>query len=505
MIPSPCLNPIRVYNRALRDYIHVPCGHCEACICSKGKYRSDRLEQSVARYTNKFFVTLTFNDDYLPIAHYDELTNCYIHPFDCDYNAEVYKVDAVVVGASLVDADFRASFEKYNGVPVLSRRLIINFKKRLRKKFAKIYGKEYLFIYVVGEYGPTTYRPHYHVVLCTNAKCTTSAVEKCVRESWADYNKATQTIVSQYGEIDFQRIISNGVHNYAAAYVNCTTHLPACLASTLFRPFSQSSPLIHTDTLRYRGSEVEELYFRCTPETTHISLVDGSSSVELYPLCLVNRVFPRCLSFSLLSHSDRVSLYRTYTEQPFKSADAFAEGMMLCYPSSSSSIGICKVLCVDNDVQASKLRLKRMFYMSRRVCLNASKLHVSMDDYVTQLELFWSRYELVKLRKFYEMQESLLEDKFNPISLPYLFTLYYDTSEKLRHLDYYIEQFKVDASYSVNAISKQCEYSSLVRKILLDSTKTKKRNDVFRKNGWKRPNYLLTIKSKKSCLRFSQI
>ena len=451
MKPSPCLNPKRVYNATLHKWYNVPCGHCAACVCSKGFRLSQRLGETFGRFSYKYFVTLTFSDEYLPIAYYDEQTDSFLHPFDCDYNGVVYSVDSLIVEKSLSNPDFKRSFEHYNGVPVLSHRLAILFKKRLRQNFKKYYGKEYLFIYIVGEYGPSTFRPHYHCVLCTNAPVSSDRLEMCVRESWSVYDKTQQKYISEYGFINFQRVISKGVRNYVAQYLNCSTHLPLVYSSGLFRPFYQSSPLIDTDDMRFQRTDVQSLFASCSPETSCISLLDNTVTVSLYPLGIINRVFPKCYQFGKLTFSDRVQLYALYEKQPFTRAEEFVNCLLNFYKSDTDVLSFYSSLLVDSDVLASRQRILRSFYISRKVCINAKRLGVTLTEYVQRIDLFWSRYELLKLRKFYELQIDLLEDKYNPCTLKDLFALYYDT-EQIKHLGYYLNQF--DNPCSKDSVSK---------------------------------------------------
>lgn len=62
--------------------------------------------------------------------------------------------------AIFVTLTYDDSFLKFdNGIPVLSRRDVQLYHKRLRKKIDKK-----LNYFLVGEYGPTTLRPHYHAI-----------------------------------------------------------------------------------------------------------------------------------------------------------------------------------------------------------------------------------------------------------------------------------------------------------------------------------------------------
>lgn len=532
MKPSPCLHPVRIYNDTLGCYINVPCGHCDACVAGKGFHRSERLAENMARFAHKYFFTLTFSDDYLPVAKYDSITESFVHPCDCNYDGVCYSVPALLVEQSLVNDSFKDTFKKYGGVPVLSRRICILFKKRLRQEFKKYYGKEYLFLYIVGEYGPEHYRPHYHGVLCTNADIQSSVLEMCVRTAWSPSHKGTSKFDSVgYGKIDFQRIISNGVRNYVAQYINCTSDLPLCLQRGDFSQFYQSSRLIVADELRYNASDLKELYFRCSPICESKSLINNSSGTSLLPFGIVNRIFPKCPKFGALSLCDRFQLYSIYERQPFVNVDDFVVNILSCFVDSNFNdpFYLVRYHLVDDDVYASKLRLKKLFYLSRRVCNNARSFGVSLYDYVVQIDLFWSRYELYKLKCFYELQDLLLNDRLHPVKPIQLLSLYYDTPDTTDIL-YYVSLFGVDLPVSLsrgvevlhgeprlharhrcdnlsryfdcNNLSLQSDYAHIMKKIVLDTKKTKRRNAFFEKHGIRRRSFISYLKLKKTCQTF---
>lgn len=98
----------------------VPCGRCYECVT---KRRSMWTVRNLIEYKHSqfaYFVTLTYNDDYIDILPYDERANLHI-PRKAHYQ---------------------------------------NFLKRLRKKYGtcvRYFG--------CSEYGGETYRPHYHIIL----------------------------------------------------------------------------------------------------------------------------------------------------------------------------------------------------------------------------------------------------------------------------------------------------------------------------------------------------
>ena len=105
----------------------VPCGHCAACLVRKGMEKCNRIKDYIAGYNYQFFVSLTFNDDHLPLARFSEKDMCFYHDFDCNYDGEVYKFDLNFLDPD--DADLLLeTVNKFGGIPVLSHRILINFK-----------------------------------------------------------------------------------------------------------------------------------------------------------------------------------------------------------------------------------------------------------------------------------------------------------------------------------------------------------------------------------------
>ena len=116
---AACLQPISIPNpktKDRRDRITVPCGHCVSCLQRRSNGWSMRLEEEMKVSTSAFFVTLTYDENHIPINEYGNYT--------------------------LVKKDLQL------------------FMKRLRK-----HSGNRLRYYAVGEYGSITERPHYHMIL----------------------------------------------------------------------------------------------------------------------------------------------------------------------------------------------------------------------------------------------------------------------------------------------------------------------------------------------------
>lgn len=104
------------------ELITIPCGHCTACKLNYAQEWAVRCSLETKNWKNSYFLTLTYSNEKL---YYTE---------DQPYH------------------------------PSLNKKHIQLFIKKLRKKYGK------LKYFCCGEYGPTTGRPHYHMILWQNMR-----------------------------------------------------------------------------------------------------------------------------------------------------------------------------------------------------------------------------------------------------------------------------------------------------------------------------------------------
>lgn len=102
--------------------VPIPCGKCIGCKLDYSRQWADRMILELDHTKKGIFLTLTYDNDHVPIGMYDEF-------------------------------DSPVSYS-------LSKRDLQLFMKRLRKNF----GNGIRF-YAAGEYGSNTLRPHYHVII----------------------------------------------------------------------------------------------------------------------------------------------------------------------------------------------------------------------------------------------------------------------------------------------------------------------------------------------------
>lgn len=116
----------RFYSAHREECVFLPCNTCLGCRLKYAQQWAARCMYEAQYHDQSWFVTLTYNDDHVPKSYFD-------HPETGD------KMPSLT----------------------LDRRDIQLFLKRLR--LAK--SGDTIRYYGCGEYGPTTWRPHYHIIL----------------------------------------------------------------------------------------------------------------------------------------------------------------------------------------------------------------------------------------------------------------------------------------------------------------------------------------------------
>lgn len=458
-----CLSP--VYIDTPDGGVYVPCGHCSACLSNKGLARRTSLDICLSHYVSVFLVTLTFSNSHLRFADWSDDEFAFLSD-ETDYLGRNYRSDYNLW------CDDKSSFalydyckQHYDGrLPVLSHRLAILFKKRFRKNLSKVYNEK-VFIYLCGEYGASkteNFRPHYHCLLCFPSVVSRDFVEELVFKSWQERSSASRR-KEPIGFCDVRLCAQKGYSSYVTSYVTCTSDLPKILSRGQFKPFFQSSRQCEYRGDYYGVSE-QEYFDKPSFERSVSSLRDGSPDVVRVPSFLVSRVYPKHKAFGLITLQDRVriaqfvSLFPCFEQFYDYCLNAFDGGLVLSFIRD----------VVMFDVPNVKVCLYKFYLVFRRYVRNAVRFGVSLVDYFNRLDLYWSKYELFKLRKFYQFLEDF--SKVNPVTS--VLACYYNT---------------VGMPYDFRSLPSFKHYSLLMRSINQNLSKTHKRNDYFSRHNLLRP------------------
>ena len=297
-----CLNPQRVVNSKGQEIV-VPCRCCRACLMKKANTMSLQCSIEEEDYKYCVFFTLTYSNDNVPLALPVACAN--VHGENLGYIL-YNKCDRLsALGDTLGFDDMKRHknpnymshlLEKINlggYIPYLNPLDLQRFFKRFRKQLTK-YTDEKIRYYACGEYGPRTFRPHFHGLLFFNEKETFENYAKCLRAAWL------------FGRIDASCSRSKAA-SYVARYVNSTVSLPRLYEVASIKPFSSHSVRFAQG---FYQSKKEEIY-----ETPPLQFAKQCRTVvgrNVEFSCwrsLASAFFPKCRDFDGKSYSELLQAY----------------------------------------------------------------------------------------------------------------------------------------------------------------------------------------------------
>lgn len=285
-----CQHPRTVVNKYTHEPVVVPCGHCPSCVLRRSAIQTNLLTTYSAQFRYIYFVTLTYAPCFLPTLEVSVVEACTddiadvpcvpnINDLDADDpNTYLFGFRSVPRSASVKlknstvervfkDPEIRFSYPMKpkdllyilgkinhnvpNRIPYVCNRDLDLFLKRLRS----YYPDEKLRYYAVSEYGPTSFRPHWHLLLFSNSERFSQTVCENVSKAWS------------YGRCDAS--LSRGfAAPYVASYVNSFVALPDFYTQMpkVVRPKSFHSIGFTESNLfprKVRVSEIDEVTDKC--------------------------------------------------------------------------------------------------------------------------------------------------------------------------------------------------------------------------------------------------
>ncbi len=143
------------------------------------------------------------------------------------------------------------------------------FAKRFRKYlFTKIGSYEKISSYVVSEYSPKTFRPHFHILFFFDSDEVAKNIRQAVFQSW------------KLGRVDTQ-LARDSAGSYVSGYLNSVVTLPSIFTDVSFtKNKSRFSKLFGYESFR-KTIEVPEQAVQCLSE--RIRFVRNGKSCEFAP------------------------------------------------------------------------------------------------------------------------------------------------------------------------------------------------------------------------------
>lgn len=414
-----CLHPVTVHHHGT-DY-SVSCGKCAFCRSNKKQIWSQRLEQEITMHPYSIFFTLKYTDDNVPMLRKD---GDVIRSYEIERNLHGQKKilnDNIEIKLQPYN-DFEVDYYKNRQLyPYCRVKDLQDFIKRIRKHISRLYcnhGKEkdlsaYIKYFVVSEYGPTTFRPHYHGILFIDSTFIYEHFREIFDKSW------------QFGSYSYSLVQFNQkCARYVAKYVNIDTDLPSCYFDPQIRTkylFSKKS-IIGFDVLS--DGKIEEIF---SSGVTSLSVYNSKKQALVdvpLPQAVESRLYPRFPDVADGFDDARDSLYTLFNDlgcpswRIFKKIilntiingkiehnDLFVwddEKTLYDYPVRVSRLLpyfihlYQKSLKNNINVSVNNIdfnNIRQVYYRSRHFCYYQYIFHLSVNDYINRIDDYYQRKE----------------------------------------------------------------------------------------------------------------
>ena len=241
-----CTNQKRVYNKYTKRWMYVNCGHCPACLQQKASYRVQRIKNNDSVGLQCYMLSLTYARYNAPYIKRDEaylfskgeLDKLTVYR-DVTYRWKRYGKDYDMfccgekITQKLCDIDYSDDICSIVGVKDLKHefnKIGVCYYPDLQKFFARLrlnlirnfnYNEKFS-AYCCSEYGGSSYRPHFHILLWIR-KADSEIFRAAINKSWPFSNL-----------LMFPRAFEEAhrAASYVSSYVNCGTNFPKFLKKT---------------------------------------------------------------------------------------------------------------------------------------------------------------------------------------------------------------------------------------------------------------------------------
>ena len=159
------------------------------------------------------------------------------------------------------------------------------FAKRFRKYlFTKIGSYEKISSYVVSEYSPRTFRPHFHILFFFDSDEVSENIRQAVFQSW------------KLGRVDTQ-LARDSAGSYVSGYLNSVVSLPSIFTDISFtKNKSRFSKLFGYESFRKTVETPEQAVERLSERIRFVR--NGRSCEFTPPLSYISRLLPRFVPYS---------------------------------------------------------------------------------------------------------------------------------------------------------------------------------------------------------------
>lgn len=332
------------------------------------------------------------------------------------------------------------------------------FAKRFRKYlFTKIGSYEKISSYVVSEYSPRTFRPHFHILFFFDSDEVAKNIRQAVFQSW------------KLGRVDTQ-LARDSAGSYVSGYLNSLVSLPSIFTDVSFtKNKSRFSKLFGYESFRQTFKTPEQVVERLSERICFIR--NGKPCEFNPPVSYISRLLPRFVPYSgnfsvetrtvLRSIRGVLQLFRR--NEPFKKETptnlsefihCYTVTLYEKYGYSYATLPECLRVFLaytrsEKEIHyftdSLKNKLSRPFYIYKRFLACGLS-----DDYLISLcDEYMSRQRSLSLAKQLSIQQEMFEREGYSDDL---LSLFYINSPQKKVNNRYFQEWKDKNYYEVHYI-----------------------------------------------------
>ena len=332
------------------------------------------------------------------------------------------------------------------------------FAKRFRKYlFVKIGSYEKISSYVVSEYSPRTFRPHFHILFFFDSDEVAKNIRQAVFQSW------------KLGRVDTQ-LARDSAGSYVSGYLNSVVSLPGIFTDVSFtKNKSRFSKLFGYESFRKTIEVPEQAVERLSERIRFVR--NGKPCEFTPPPSYISRLLPRFVPYSsnfavetrtvLRSIRGVLQLFRR--NEPFKEETptnlsefihcyivTLYEKYGYCYATLPECLRVFLAYTrtekeIHYFTDSLKNKLSRPFYIYKRFCSCGLS-----DDYLISLcDEYMSRQRSLSLSKQLSIQQEMFEREGYSDDL---LSLFYINKPQKKFNNRYFQEWKDKNYYEVHYI-----------------------------------------------------
>lgn len=412
-----CLSPVYIADLKRGGRVLVKCNKCMYCRMVRQYDLIGRIEREHLNPRNKLclFLTLDYNNENVPRYHFDGSrgfwysTRSELKNGSGDSRYPTLSIDEVDEFYNLVGLEHLKTFGHLCSVDLsdyfkkVSTYISRDIKQNTINYF-QCYEQIKFRYFACGEYGPTTFRPHYHAVLWFPDYYT---------DEQLGYIYEKLSTCWSFGSVVIETVDNGGVTKYLSSYLNSFFNLPKVLQSKYTRPFCIFTKMPVVGSYEVDEKEIYEILTTGVINRVRWNDKKKSFDDERLSLTFFRRYFPKCRGFSYFDNRKRVFAY-SYVYNYIKEN----------WPSSAISKlktfkDFDKIKLSDIEfptVYNERLRtFEEMPYQDKHASIICAMYCFVFDltpEYVlSAFERLYSQMSLKSLGKYFESQNEMFENQ----------------------------------------------------------------------------------------------